>query len=179
MPLPLDKQRQVAQKMSNRTAFLHGPFRTCHQRGTVKLLELPKVVLDELQRLKILLIAKFGRVLCTGFSFTTGFVMALAATMMCRRVTLFGFTPTADAKPPRAARVCERSSLARYAYYSTRPWWASGLAHMTAATHTAYTAERGKANALMQRQRHFFELEAAILHEWSRREPNRLRIRES
>ena len=100
LPLPLDKQRQVPQAVSNLSAFVSGPFRVCHDRGTVQLAHLPRAVLNELKRLKLRLIANFGPSLCTGFSFTTGFAMALTAALMCDQVTLYGFTPTADAPPP-------------------------------------------------------------------------------
>ena len=176
LPLPLDKQRQGPQAVSNLSAFVSGPFRVCHDRGTVQLAHLPRAVLNELKRLKLRLIANFGPSLCTGFSFTTGFAMALTAALMCDQVTLYGFTPTADAPPPRSTLPCDRTALSRYAYYTERPWWASGMRHMTAASHTGATAVRKRGE---QRLRHFFELEAAILHEWARHAPARIRVRAS
>jgi hypothetical protein len=61
------------------TAFAAGPFRACAGRATVALLHLPRDLLEQIAELKLRLIAVLGRPLCSGFSFTTGFVMALTA----------------------------------------------------------------------------------------------------
>ena len=170
LPLPANKHRQVSQRVQSASEREFGrALHACRLRNKeVQLVELPASVFGVLERVKMRLIAAAPATLCSGFSLTTGFVMAITAALACRQVTLYGFTPPAAAEaPPRATRRCDRGEGGRYSYYSERAPWASAMSNDSATSHVLWAATRD-GGVLQGRHRHFFELEAQLLHEWAR-----------
>ena len=169
LPLPANKHRQVSQRVQLSSGHdFDRALLPCRRRNReVQVVELPASVFVALEKVKKRLIAAAPATLCAGFSLTTGFVMAITAALVCRRVTLFGFTPPAAEPTPRATRRCDRDEAARYSYYSERAPWSSATSNDSAASHVLWAATRnGKLydGKLQGWHRHFFELEAQLLH---------------
>lgn len=146
--------------------FLNGAHSCKRLNPRMALLELPQVVMEELHELKLRLVKLAPATLCANFQWTTGFMMAVHAALICRETALYGFVAPAGLPVPERTGACARSSPP-YRYYSSEvPWWAAGPpSNASASEHVEWSAVRGGRDA---RNRHFFELEAAILRAWAR-----------